>query len=98
MTTSVVGPKRVGAVIRHPMPENMRHGERRVEGDVALKQGPEPATVTPGDWLKPLPEEPMMDEEEVGLPFEGSVNGGLTRINGDNEPFYLIRPVDLQAV
>ena len=71
---------------------------RRVEGDVALKQGPEPATVTPGDWLKPLPEEPMMDEEEVGLPFEGRVNGGLTRINGDNEPFYLIRPVDLQAV
>jgi hypothetical protein len=55
-------------------------------------------TVTTGDGLEPFPKKPMMYQEEVGLALVGRVDGGLTRVNGGDQPGHFVGSVDLQAV
>jgi len=66
--------------------------------DIGSDEGRDPPEELPGERGQPAPEEPVMDQEEVGAALHRGTDGGLRRIHRHHQVLHFGGPLHLEAV
>ena len=71
---------------------------RGINGEIAGDGPPQLAVGGPGDGFGPIPEETVMDEQQVGLHGHGLINDGLAGIHRTGDAADAALVFELQAI
>jgi hypothetical protein len=69
-----------------------------IKGSTALDERPKLPETRANHASTAFPKEPVMHQQEVGLPFHGGEDSGLARVYSDSQTLDFRRPGDLKAV
>src|SRR5690242_16157104 len=92
--TQAPGENRVVADVRMAIEGQVR----RVDGDVVFEETRDAGVHRAGQWPRAAPEEPVVDEQEVGPVVCRELHGGTTQVDCGRELAHLAPVTDLQPV